>query len=120
MSKKPKGGTDEPIPLVRIEPIRNKILVDPDPEDEKVGSIYLPQGGVEMKRFVGTVISTGDGFSSDRVDFGGNAIKVPLAVKSGDRIIYNKYSGAFVEYPVHSGHEYLIITEDDILAVIRE
>jgi chaperonin GroES len=44
-----------------------------------------------------------------------NGTKVPLDVKSGDRILFGKYSGSEIEI---GGEEVLILREEDVLAVM--
>ncbi|KAA0515103.1 co-chaperone GroES, partial [Enterobacter ludwigii] len=57
----------------------------------------------------GEVLAVGPG----RIDDKGN--RVPLDIKEGDRVIYSKYGGTEVK---HGGHEYLILSARDVLAVV--
>ena len=43
--------------------------------------------------------------------------RIPLDVKAGDRILFGKYSGQEIKL---DGQEYLIMKEDDVLAVIED
>ncbi len=91
-----------------IKPIRDRILVEPlDKEVEKVGSLYVPDTANEKPQ-QGKVIAVGEG-SRD-----GDKI-IPLTVKAGDRVLYGKYSGTEIKY---DGKEYLILSENDVLAII--
>ncbi len=91
-----------------IKPIRDRILVEPlDKEVEKVGSLYVPDTAKEKPQ-QGKVIAVGEG-SRD-----GDKI-IPLTVKAGDRVLYGKYSGTEIKY---DGKEYLILSENDVLAII--
>jgi chaperonin GroES len=93
---------------VAIKPIRDRILVEPlDKEVEKVGSLYVPDTAKEKPQ-QGKVIAVGEG-SRD-----GDKI-IPLTVKAGDRVLYGKYSGTEIKY---DGKEYLILSENDVLAII--
>jgi chaperonin GroES len=93
---------------VDIKPIRDRILVEPlDKEVEKVGSLYVPDTANEKPQ-QGKVIAVGEG-SRD-----GDKI-IPLTVKAGDRVLYGKYSGTEIKY---DGKEYLILSENDVLAII--
>jgi co-chaperonin GroES (HSP10) len=42
--------------------------------------------------------------------------RIPLDVKAGDRILFGKYSGQELKV---DGHDYFIMKEDDVLAVIE-
>jgi chaperonin GroES len=58
----------------------------------------------------GTVIAAGNGKVKD------NGKRIPLDVKAGDRILFGKYTGQEIKL---DGEEYLIMKEDDVLAVIE-
>jgi len=93
---------------VAIKPIRDRILVEPlDKEVEKVGSLYVPDTAKEKPQ-QGKVIAVGEG-SRD-----GDKI-IPLTVKAGDKVLYGKYSGTEIKY---DGKDYLILSENDVLAII--
>ena len=59
----------------------------------------------------GKVIAAGNGKSKD------DGKRVPLDVEPGDRILFGKYSGQEIKL---EGDEYLIMREDDVLAVVEE
>jgi chaperonin GroES len=59
----------------------------------------------------GKVIAAGNGKSRD------DGKRVPLDVKAGDSILFGKYSGQEIKL---DGDEYLIMREDDVLAVVEE
>ena len=91
-----------------IKPIGDRILVEPlEKEMEKVGSIYVPDTAKEKPQ-QGTVIAVGEG----RRD--GDKI-IPLTVKQGDRVLYGRYSGNEIKY---DNKEYLILSENDVLAIV--
>ncbi len=73
----------------------------------KSGSLYVPDTAKEKPQ-QGKVIAVGEG-SRD-----GDKI-IPLTVKAGDRVLYGKYSGTEIKY---DGKEYLILSENDVLAII--
>ena len=70
--------------------------------------MYLPDTAKEKPQ-EGKVIAVGTGRVLD------NGERVALEVSVGDRIIFSKYAGTEVKY---EGNEYLIVRENDILAVI--
>jgi len=92
-----------------IKPLGDRVLVEPKREsEEKIGSLYVPDTAKEKPQ-EGKVIEVGQGKYED-------GKLVPLEVKVGDNVLYGKYSGTEVK---QGGHEYLIIRESDILAVIK-
>ncbi len=95
---------------MKVRPLHDRIIVQQLEEEEKTkGGIIIPDTAKE-KPFEGKVIAVGTG----KVNKDGK--KVPPEVKKGDRILYAKYGGTEVKI---DGEEYLIMKEDDILAVIE-
>jgi len=76
-------------------------------EEEKVGSIYVPDTAKERPQ-QGKVIAVGPG-KRDGKDL------IPMSVKVGDIVLFSKYGGTEVK---HGGKDYLILSESDILAII--
>jgi chaperonin GroES len=74
------------------------------------GGIIIPDTAKEKPQ-EGEVIAVGNG----KVLENGN--KVPLDVKAGDRILFGKYSGTDIKI---DGQEFLILREDEVLAVLGE
>jgi len=94
----------------KLTPIGDRVVVKPDPEEQKTKSgIVLPDTAKE-KPSEGTVIAVGTGRILD------NGTKVPVEVKIGDKVIYSKYGGTEVKI---EGEEYIILAERDILAISR-
>ena len=92
----------------KLTPLGDRVVVKPEPLEEKTRSgIVLPDAAKE-KPSEGTVVSVGMGRVLD------NGQKVPVEVKVGDKIIYSKYGGTEVKL---EGEEYIILQERDILAV---
>ena len=79
------------------------------PLGDRKGGIVLPDSAKEKPQ-EGKVVAVGKGKVSDE----GKVI--PLEVKVGDKILYGKYSGAEVTL---DEKEYLIIKEEDVLAVVK-
>ncbi|MBD3184792.1 co-chaperone GroES [Candidatus Poribacteria bacterium] len=93
-----------------IKPLGDRILVKPsEQEEEKIGGIIIPDTAKEKPQ-EGTIIAVGPG----KVLESGET--KPVGVKVGDKVLYGKYSSTEVKY---DGEEYLIMREDDILAVIE-
>lgn len=100
----------KPASTVGIRPLHDKLLVKRDEAETKTASgIFIPEGGKEKPKS-GTVIAVGDGaLNTDTGE------RIPLTLKKGDKIIFSSYSGTEVKL---NDQEYLMMTEDDILAVI--
>ena len=95
---------------MNLKPIGDKIIVEVLEAEEKTkGGIVFPDTAKEKPQ-QGKVIAVGNGKTLS------NGKIVPPTVKPGDRIIFGKYSGNEVE--VGEG-EYLIVNEDDILAIVK-
>lgn len=91
----------------KLTPLRDKVIVKPEPAEERTKSgIVLPDSAKEKPQ-EGTVIAVGTGEIS-------NGQRFPLEVKVGDKIIYSKYGGMEVKI---DNEEYVILSEKDILAV---
>ena len=92
-----------------IVPLNEKIVVKRlEAEDKTAGGIVLPDSAKEKPK-QGRVMSLGEG---KRLETGKRA---PFQVKEGDRVLFTSYAGNEVTV---DGQELLIMTEDDILAVI--
>jgi chaperonin GroES len=93
-----------------IRPLHDKILIKRDEAETKTESgIYLPETSKDKPK-TGTVEAVGDGALNTET-----GSRIPLTVKKGDRVIFSSYSGTEVKL---DGQELLIMSEDDILAVI--
>src|SRR3982750_4042734 len=96
---------------MNARPLHDRILVQRIEEGEqKVGGIIIPDSAKEKPQ-QGKVVSGGAGKVKDD---GG---RIPLDVKSGDLILFGKYSGQEIKL---EGDEYLIMREDEVLAVIED
>ena len=94
---------------MNVVPLNDKILVKRvEAEDRTAGGIVLPDTAKEKPR-QGKVLSLGEGKLLD------NGKRAPFQVKEGDRVLFSSYSGNDVTV---DGEEYLIMTEDDVLAII--
>jgi chaperonin GroES len=93
-----------------VVPLNDKIVVKRlEAEDRTAGGIVLPDSAKEKPR-QGKVLSLGDG---KRLE---NGQRAPFQVKEGDRVLFTSYAGNEVTI---DGEELLIMTEDDILAVVE-
>jgi chaperonin GroES len=95
---------------MKVKPLHDQVIVQRLEEEEKTkGGIIIPDTAKE-KPIEGKVIAVGTG----RIKKDGT--KIPLEVKKGNRVLYAKYAGTEVKI---DGEEYLIMKEDDILAIIE-
>ena len=95
---------------MKVKPLHDRVIVQGLGEEEKTkGGIIIPDIAKE-KPIEGKVIAVGAG----RIKKDGT--KMPLEVKKGNRVLYAKYAGTEVKI---DGEEYLIMKEDDILAIIE-
>ncbi len=96
--------------MMNVKPLGDKILIKRQEAVSKTsGGIVLPDAAKEKPK-EGKVIALGDG----KIMESGEKAK-PL-VKKGDRVIFTSYAGTEVEI---NGDEYLLMSQDDILAVIE-
>jgi chaperonin GroES len=94
-----------------LRPLGDRIVIELVASEEKTASgIVLPDTAKEKPQ-EGKVVAVGTGRVLDSGE------RVALEVSVGDRIIFSKYAGTEVKY---EGTEYLIVRENDILAVIGE
>src|SRR5690625_5341469 len=92
-----------------IKPLGDRVVIELVEQEEKTASgIVLPDSAQEKPQ-EGKVVAVGAGRVTDSGE------KRALEVKEEDRVIYSKFAGTEVNY---EGKEYLILREDDILAVI--
>ena len=96
---------------MKIRPLHDRIIVHRLEEGEQqIGGIIIPDTAKEKPQ-QGTVIAAGNGKVKD------DGKRIPPDVKAGDRILFGKYSGQEITL---DGEEYLIVKEDEVLAVIED
>lgn len=95
---------------MKINPIRDKILVKvEDKEATTASGIVIPDNFAE-KPLKGKVIAVGTGKIAE------DGTIIPLVIKEGDSVLFSKHSGQTVKV---EDTEYLIMIEDEIMAVIN-
>jgi len=96
---------------MNVRPLHDRIIVQRIEEGEqKIGGIIIPDSAKEKPQ-QGKVIAAGAGKVKD------DGKRVALDVKAGDLILFGKYSGQEIKL---DGEEFLIMREDEVLAVIDE
>ena len=96
---------------VHIDPLSDRIVVMPEEADETTASgIILPDTAKEKPQ-MGKILATGPGKISD------NGTVVKMTLKSGDKVLYGKYSGTEITL---DNTDVLIMRESDILAKFNQ
>ena len=87
-----------------IKPLSDRVLVLPNPAEEKTaGGLFIPDTAKE-KPLAGKVVAVGPGTK-----------EITMEVKEGDTVLYGKYAGTELEL---EGEKYLIMRQADILAIV--
>lgn len=95
---------------MNVRPLHDRIIVQRIEEGEQqVGGIIIPDSAKEKPQ-QGKVIAAGRG------KIGDDGKPITLDVKSGDTILFGKYSGQEIKL---DGQEYLIMREDEVLGVLE-
>lgn len=89
---------------LKIQPLADRVLVEPQPAETKTASgLFIPDSAKEKPQ-QGTVVAVGKGKEDHK-----------MTVKVGDQVLYGKYAGSELKL---EGKEYMIMREDDILAIV--
>lgn len=87
-----------------INPLADRVLIQPAPAEEKtVSGIIIPDTAKE-KPLKGSVIAVGNGTKDEE-----------MVLKTGDTVLYGKYAGTEIEI---DGEKYLIMRQSDVLAIL--
>ena len=93
----------------KLVPLNDKIVVERlEAEDKTAGGIILPDTAKEKPK-QGKILAVGEGKTLE------NGKRASFQVKVNDRVLFTSYAGSEVTV---DGKEYMIMTEDDILAVV--
>lgn len=94
---------------MNLKPLHDRVIIKRlEAETTSAGGIVIPDSATE-KPIKGEVVAVGTGKALD------NGQVRALTVKTGDKVLFGKYSGTEVKV---DGTEYLVVREDDIFAVI--
>lgn len=91
-----------------IKPLQDYVVLEKLPEEKKVGSLILTKA--EKRGNVASVLALGPGRVED-----GKLIPI-TSLKVGDKVVYREYAGTEYE---EGEHKYLLLKEDDVLAIIE-
>ncbi len=89
---------------LNIKPLADRVLVEPAAAETKTSSGIIIPDTAKEKPQKGKIVAVGPGTKEN-----------PVTVKVGDVVLYGKYSGTELN---HEGNDYLIMKENDILAII--
>ena len=96
---------------MNIKPLADRVIIKTSDaaESTTAGGIIIPDTAKEKPQ-EGEIVAVGAG----KLDNDGKVIA--MSVKVGDKVLYSKYGGTELKY---EGEDYLIMGEDQILAVIQ-
>ena len=95
--------------IMKFRPLHDRIIVQRlDEGEQQIGGIIIPDSAKEKPQ-QGKVLAVGEGRITDE------GKRIPLDVAAGNLILFGKYSGQEIKL---DGAEYLIVKEDEVLAVI--
>lgn len=94
-----------------IKPLHDRVIVRriEDNVNQTAGGLFIPDSAKEKPQ-EGEVIAAGDGKYKE------NGERQTLDVKTGDRVLFGKYSGSEIKI---DGEELLIMREDEILGIVE-
>lgn len=92
-----------------IKPLGSRVLIKMKEGEETTKSGIILAGKAQEKPQIAEVVEVGPG---EKID----GKLEPVEVKKGDNIIVSKYSGTEVKY---NGEEYIIVKQEDILAIVE-
>jgi len=94
---------------MKVRPLHDRVLVQRlDTEETTKGGIIIPDTAKEKPQ-EGKVVAVGAGRILE------DGTKKPLEIKKGDKVLFSKYGGTDINI---EGEDYLILREEDILAIV--
>ncbi|OGR28356.1 MAG: co-chaperone GroES [Desulfobacca sp. RBG_16_60_12] len=96
---------------MKVKPLNDRVLV------KRIEEVQITKGGIVIpdtakeKPIEGKVIAVGPGKMSEQGQ------RMALQLKEGDRVLFGKYAGTEIK---SEGEEFLMMREEDILAVITD
>lgn len=93
-----------------LKPLGDRVILEAqDEEEQTVGGIVLASNAKEKSQ-TGKIVAVGSGLVLD------NGETLPMTVKVGDTVIYDKYAGTEVSF---EDQKYLVVHEKDLVAVVE-
>lgn len=95
---------------MNLRPLQDRILVKRVEEETKTaGGLFIPETAKEKPQR-GEIVAAGKGKKTE------DGKVLPLDVKVGDKVLFGKYAGTEIKV---DGNDYLIMREDDLLAIVE-
>jgi len=95
---------------IKIQPLGDRLIIKAvEPKEIKKGGIIIPDTAKEKPQ-EGEVMAVGKGKLNEEGKI------VPMEVKTGDIVLYGKYSGTEIKI---NDEEYIIMREEDVLGIVR-
>ena len=94
---------------ISIKPIGDRVVIKMMEAETTTKSGILLTGSAKEQPQEAKVVAVGPGSIVD-------GKRIEMEVKIGDKVLYSKYSGTDVK---HNGEEYIILKQDDILAIVE-
>ena len=91
---------------MNIKPLADRVLILPAPAEEVTATGIIIPDSAKEKPLKGRVIAAGNGTKDEE-----------MLLKEGDTVIFGKYAGTEIEF---EGEKYLILRQNDVLAVVAE
>ncbi|NLM17859.1 MAG: co-chaperone GroES [Candidatus Riflebacteria bacterium] len=95
---------------MNLKPLNDRVIIQPkETEEVSKGGIILPETASKERPIEGVVVAVGPGKLNN------DGQRISLQVKKDDNVVFSKYAGTEVKFGEDS---YLILKEEDILAVV--
>ncbi len=96
---------------LKLRPLGDRVLVKPiEKETQLPSGLVLPETAKDKPQ-IGEILAVGPGMRTDE------GKRIPLDVKVGQKVAFPKYAGTELKL---NGDEYLLLREDDLLAIVEE
>ena len=92
-----------------LKPLHNRVVIKFVEAEENTKTCIILTASAQEKPQIAEVIAVGPGKIED-------GTRIPMAVKVGEKVIASKYAGTSVKM---DGVEYVVLSEDDILAIVE-
>ncbi len=97
--------------MMKLKPLGNKVILEAVSKEEKTKSgIIIPDTVDKEKPEQAKVLAVGPG----KIDKNGS--RIPIDVKVGDTVLFSKYSPTEIKL---DGKEYLVVSDEDIMAIVE-
>lgn len=93
-----------------LKPLGNRVIIDLTQEEETTKSGIILTDSAKERPQEGTVVAVGTGKILD------NGTRVEVEVSVGDKVVYSKFAGTELK---HEDKDYLILTDNEILAIVE-